>query len=169
MLNTEWGLMIWTFVTFGIAVFVLWKYAFGPLQRVIDERRDRIQQSIDTAEQTRAEAAKLLAEYKETLARVRHEANEILQRSQQAGEEARAQLVGEARQEADRLVGKAHEQIERDTQAALQRLRDEVADLTLLATQKVAGKVLSGEDHRRLIEQALKEAHLEDLELGTRG
>ena len=81
MLNTEWGLMIWTFITFGIAVLILWKFAFGPLQRVIDERRARIQESMDAAEETRAEAQRLLDEYKQTLAQVRGEAEEILERS----------------------------------------------------------------------------------------
>jgi len=169
MLNQQWGLMVWTLITFGAAVLILWRYAFGPLQRIIDERRERIQESIDTAQATRDEAAKLLEEYKETLARVRAEADEILERSRRAGEATRSEVVGAARGEAERLVAKAHQQIERDTQAALQRLRDEVADLTLLATQKVTGKVLTEADHQRLIEEALRQANLDDLELGARG
>lgn len=169
MLNISWGLMIWTLITFGIAVFILWKYAFGPLQRVMDERSQRIRESIKTAEESRDEAYRLLDEYKQTLARVRSEADEILERSRRAGEQARAETVGQAREEAERLLARAHEQIERDTQTALQRLRDEVADLTMLATQKVTGKVLTQEDHLRLIEEALSEANLDDLELGSRG
>jgi F-type H+-transporting ATPase subunit b len=169
MLNISWGLMVWTLITFGLALLILWRYVFGPVQRVIDERRGRLQETMDTAEATREEAAKLLAEYKDTLARVRAEADEILERSQRAGEATRSEVVGGAREEAERLVHKAHQEIERDTQAALQRLRDEVADLTLLAAQKVTGKVLTGADHQRLIEEALREAHLDDLELGARG
>jgi F-type H+-transporting ATPase subunit b len=85
MLNTEWGLMVWTFITFGIALFVLWKFAFGPIQRIIDERRADIQGSMDAAEETRVEAQRLLEEYKATLAKVRGDAEEILERSRTTG------------------------------------------------------------------------------------
>jgi len=71
MLNTQWGLMVWTLITFGISVAVLWKYAFGPLQRIIDQRRAQIGESMEAAEAARAEAARLLEEYKQTLAKVR--------------------------------------------------------------------------------------------------
>ena len=69
------GLTVWTLLTFGIAVFVLWKYAFGPLQHMIDARRANIQESMDAATETRAEAQRLLDEYKQTLANVRGEAH----------------------------------------------------------------------------------------------
>lgn len=170
MLTPSWGLMVWTVITFGLAVFILWRYAFGPLQSYIDARRDRVQESIRTADEAREEAQQLLDEYKQTLAQVRHEADEILERSRKAGEQVRQEVVGEAKSEAERLVTRAHEQIERDTQAALQQLRSEVGELTLLAAEKLAGKSLTDADHRRLIDEALadalKEANLENLELG---
>ncbi len=81
MLNLSWGLMVWTLITFGISVFVLWRYAFNRLKALIDQRRQTVQDSLDAAEQTRAEAHRLLDEYKETLAKVRGEAEEILERS----------------------------------------------------------------------------------------
>ncbi len=163
MLNTEWGLMVWTLITFGLAVFILWKYAFGPLQRVIDERRARIQESMDAAEQTRAEAERLLGEYKETLAQVRGEAEEILARSRSAGESTRNEIVAGARDQAERVVAKAQEQIERETRAALQELKAQVAELTLLATEKVAASSLSEADQRRLIDEALADLDFDQL------
>ncbi len=71
MLNQQWGLAVWTLITFGVSVFILVKFAFGPLQRIIDERRDRIQESMDAAEDTRAEAQRLLDEYRERTRAVR--------------------------------------------------------------------------------------------------
>ena len=121
MLNILPGLMVWTLITFAISVFVLWKFAFGPLQRVIEARRSQIRESMEAAEDTRDEAARLLAEYKETLASVRAEAEEILERSRKAGESTKAEIVEEARKQAQRTVDKAAEQIERDTRAALAR------------------------------------------------
>jgi F-type H+-transporting ATPase subunit b len=163
MLNTEWGLMVWTFITFGIAVFILWKYAFGPLQRIIDERRARIQESMDAAEETRAEAQRLLDEYKQTLAEVRGEAEGILERSRAAGEATKAELLAESRAQAERIVTKAHEQIERETRAAVQELKAQVAELTLLATAKVAASSLSEADQQRLIDEALADLDFDRL------
>jgi len=167
MLNISWGLMVWTLITFGISVFVLWKYAFGPLQHVIETRRARIRESMEAAEATRDEAARLLAEYKETLASVRAEAEEILDRSRKAGDSTKAEIVEEARKQAQRTVDKAAEQIERDTHAALAEIKKEIAGLTLAATERVVGRSLDDADHRRLIEEALREADLENLETGN--
>jgi F-type H+-transporting ATPase subunit b len=168
MLNANWGLFVWTLVTFGVALFILRKWVFIPLQRVIDERRQRVQETIDTAEDAREEAHRLLDEYKETLASVRSEADEILERSRRAGDEAKAEIVGEARVQADRAVARAHEQIERDTASAVAQLRAEVADLTMLATEKVVGRSLDDKDHARLVDEALKEIELADLKLGEK-
>jgi F-type H+-transporting ATPase subunit b len=169
MLNAEWGLMVWTFITFGIAMLILWLFAFGPLQRIIDERRARIQESMDAAEETRAEAERLLDEYKRTLAEVRGEAEEILERSRSAGEATKAELLAESRAQAERVVTKAHEQIERETRAALQELKAQVAELTLLATAKVAASSLSEADQRRLIDEALAEMDFDRIGTESNG
>ena len=163
MLNTEWGLMVWTLITFGIAVFILWKFAFGPLQKVIDERRAGIQESMDVAEETRAEAHRLLEEYKATLTKVRSEAEEILERSRTTGEHAKAEIMADAKAQSERVLAQAHDQIERDTQAAVRELKGQIAELTALATEKVAAGSLTAADQRRLIDEALAELHVDQL------
>jgi F-type H+-transporting ATPase subunit b len=167
MLSINPGLMVWTAITFGISVFVLWRFAFGPLQKIIDERRSKIAESIEAADETRAEAARLLAEYRETLASVRAEADEILERSRKAGDTTKAEILDEARRQAQRTVEKAQEQLERDVRVALQELKGQIAGLTLMATEQVVGKSLDDDDHRRLIDEALRAANLDDLELGS--
>ncbi len=169
MLNEQWGLTVWTLITFGISVFILWKYAFGPLQRVIDERRASVQNSMDVAEETRVEAARLLEEYKATLAKVRAEAEEILERSRTTGEHAKAEILAEARVQADRVLEQAHEQIERDTRAALRELKGQIADLTAMATEKVTVRSLTEADQARLIDEALSELRVEELGLESKG
>ena len=169
MLNTQWGLMVWTLITFTIAVYILVRFAFGPIQRLLDERRQTVQDSMDVAEETRAEAHRLLDEYKTTLAKVRTEAEEILERSHKAGDSAKAEILAEAKQQAERTVDKARAQIERDTRAALLEIKQQVADLTLLAAEKVAGKSLTDADHERLIQQALAELDFDELGMGSKG
>lgn len=163
MLEPHPGLMIWTAITFGLAVFILWRYAFGPLQQIIDQRRAQVRASIENAEATRDEAARLLDEYQQTLASVRAEADEIRESSRKAGETTRGEIVDEARRQAERTVAKAQEQIEREMRAALKELKQELADLTLLATERVIGTSLSAADHKRLIDEALAEITADDL------
>ncbi|MCX6364508.1 MAG: F0F1 ATP synthase subunit B [Actinobacteria bacterium] len=163
MLNTEWGLMVWTLITFGIAVFILWKFAFGPLQKIIDQRRAGIQESMDVAEETRAEAHRLLDEYKATLAKVRTEAEEILERSRTTGDHAKAEIMAEAKAQSERVLAQAHEQIERDTQAAIRELKGQIAELTALATEKVVTGGLNAADQQRLIDEALAELNIDQL------
>ena len=163
MLNTEWGLMIWTLITFAIAVFVLWKFAFAPIQKLLDDRRKSVQESMDAAEQARSEARRLLEEYEATLAKVRQESEEILERSRTTGEHAKAELMAEARTQSERLLAQAHEQIERDTRAAVRELKAQIADLTALATEKVATRSLTDADQARLIDEALAELNVEQL------
>lgn len=169
MLNVSWGLMVWTFITFAISVFILWKYAFGPIQRLLDERRRAVQDSMDAAEQTRAEAQRLLREYEETLAKVRAEAEEILERSRTTGEHAKTEILEEARAHADRVLKQAHEQIDRDTRAAVRDLKAQIAELTALATEKVATRSLTAADQERLIDEALAELNVDQLGLGSKG
>ena len=169
MLNTEWGLMVWTLITFGIALFILWKFAFGPIQRVIDERRADIQGSMDAAEEARAEAHRLLEEYKATLAKVRADAEEILERSRTTGEHAKAEIMAEARAQSERVLQKAHEEIERDTRAALRELKGQIAELTALATEKVTARSLNAADQSRFIDEALAELKVEELGMESKG
>jgi F-type H+-transporting ATPase subunit b len=167
MLNTEWGLMVWTLITFGIALFILWKFAFGPIQKVIDERRSDIQGSMDAAEDTRAEAQRLLEEYKATLTKVRGEAEEILERSRTTGDHAKAEIMAEAKAQSERVLTQAHEQIERDMRAAVRELKGQIAELTALATEKVAANSLSAADQQRLIDEALAGLNVDQLGMGN--
>ncbi|HEY5113422.1 MAG TPA: F0F1 ATP synthase subunit B [Coriobacteriia bacterium] len=163
MLNTQWGLMVWTLITFTIAVYILVRFAFGPIQRLLDERRQTVQDSMDVAEETRAEAHRLLDEYKTTLAKVRTEAEEILERSRTTGEHAKAEIMAEAKAQSERVLTQAHEQIERDMRAAVRELKGQIAELTALATEKVAAGSLKAADQQRLIDEALAELNVDQL------
>lgn len=158
------GLMIWTIVCFAIAFFVLRKYAFGPVQRVIDERRKRILEALEEAERSRAEARRLLEEHRALLGRARTDAEEILAEGRKVAEAQRKRMKEETEVERQRRLEETSRQIEAETRRALQQIRAEVADLTLLATAKVTGKALDEADHRRLIDEAVSELDFSVLE-----
>jgi F-type H+-transporting ATPase subunit b len=158
------GLMIWTIVCFAIAFFVLRKYAFGPVQRVIDERRKRILEALEEAERSRAEARRLLEEHRALLGRARTDAEEILAEGRKVADAQRQRMKEETEVERQRRLEETSRQIEAETARALQQIRAEVADLTLLATAKVTGKALDEADHRRLIDEAVSELDFSVLE-----
>jgi F-type H+-transporting ATPase subunit b len=161
------GLMIWTLIAFLITLFVLKKYAFGPIQKTIDERRERIRRSIEEAENARDEARKLLEEHRALLGQARGQAEEILAETRRVAEAQRRRVKEETEADRQRRLEETKRQIEAETQRALGLIRAEVAELTLVATQKVTGKVLEDEDHRRLIDEAIKDLDFSLLEEET--
>ncbi len=161
------GLMIWTLVLFLFTMWVLSKLAFPRIQEALDRRANAIRESIEAAERTRAEADELLAEYRKRLAEAREQADEIITRARKAAEAAEAEAVAEGRARREELVAAARRDIEVETRRALEAIRREVADLTVLATEKVTRKALDSEDHKRLIEEALREVDFSALAAGA--
>lgn len=166
MLNIQPGLMIYTLITFGVLLFVLKRYAFGPLQAVIDKRREAINESIRHAEEMNRNAERLLAEYRESVANAKAEAEQIVDRAKKVGEDQKAEIVGDAKAQAQKEVESARDQIQRETRKAVQEIKDQVADLTVLAAGKVAGKAITREDHLRLVDEALSEVDFDQLGAG---
>jgi F-type H+-transporting ATPase subunit b len=158
------GLMIWTLVCFAVVFFVLRKFAFGPIQKVIDERREKIRSSLDEADNARAEAHKLIEEHRALIAQARNDAEEILSEARKVATAQAARAKEETEADRQRRLEETRKQIEAETQKALGQIRSEVADLTLAATAKVTGKVLDSADHKRLVEDALADLDFSVLE-----
>jgi F-type H+-transporting ATPase subunit b len=158
------GLMIWTVVCFLITLFVLKRFAFGPIQNMLDERRERIRRSIEEAEKARNEARRLLEEHRALIGQARGQAEQILAEARKVAEAQRQRVKEETEADRQRRLEETKRQIEAETRRALQQIRAEVAELTLIATSKVTGKVLDDEDHRRLIEDAIKDLDFSALE-----
>jgi F-type H+-transporting ATPase subunit b len=161
------GLMIWTLVCFAITFYVLKRFAFGRIQTAIDERREKIRQSLDEADRARSEAHKLLEEHHALIATARGDAESILSEARKVADSQRDRLKEELDAERARRVEETRREIEAETRRSIELIRSEVADLTLEATAKVTGKVLDDEDHRRLIEEAIGDLDFSVLERET--
>jgi F-type H+-transporting ATPase subunit b len=159
--------MIWTLIAFAITFFVLRRYAFGPIQKAIDERREKIRQSIEDADRARDEAHKLLEQHNALVAQARGDAESILAEARKVADTQRERLKQELDAERTRRVEETRKEIEAETRRSIETIRHEVADLTLEATSKVTGKVLDDEDHRRLIEEAIGDLDFSVLEKET--
>ncbi|MGO9886022.1 MAG: F0F1 ATP synthase subunit B [Solirubrobacteraceae bacterium] len=151
------GLMIWTLLLFGISMYVLWKLAFPRISEALDRRQKAIEDSIDHAEQIRHEADQVLAEYRERLKEARGQADEIVQRARKTADTHEHEAEQDAKARRERMMEQTRRDIEAETQRAIQEIRHEVADLTVMATEKVTRKTLTDEDQRRLVEDALSE------------
>ena len=161
------GIMIWTIVVFAISYYILRRTVFPRIGEALDQRSKKIEGDIDAAEHTRLQADKVLDEYRERLKEARSQSDEIVQRARQAADVHEH----EAKERGQEVIADATQRAEREIQAATQRalddIRQEVADLTILATEKVTRKTLDEEDQRRLVEQALSELDFSSLSPGA--
>ncbi len=151
------GLMIWTLLLFGISLYILWKLAFPRISEALDRRQHAIEESIDHADKVRRDADELLAEYQQRLRDAREQAEQILERSRKTAEAHEREVQAEAQERREQMMEQTRKDIEAETRRAIQEIRREVADLTVLATEKVTRKVLDEDDQRRLVEDALSE------------
>jgi F-type H+-transporting ATPase subunit b len=163
------GLMIWTLLAFGATLYVLRRWVFPRIQEQLDKRQRAIEEAIETAERTRREADQILAEYRERLREARQQAEDIITRARRAAEHYQEETTEAARAKQAELLEQARRDIETETRMALERIRKEVADLTVIATEKVTRKSLTSEDHQRLIQEALREVDFSALESGRSG
>jgi F-type H+-transporting ATPase subunit b len=163
LVSPDVGLMIWTLLVFTISLYVLKKLVFPRIQEALDRRQHAIEESIDAAERTRVEADELLAEYRERLAKAREQAEEIVSRARKAGEAAEAAALTDAKAKREELLEQTKRDIQAETRRAIQEIRNEVADLTILATEKVTRKALDDDDQKRLVEEALRELDFSQL------
>ena len=157
------GLTIWTLVVFAISLYILRKYAFPRITKALDDRRERIAQSIDAAERTREEADKLLGEYRERLKEARAQSEEIVQRARQTAEAHEHEVRERSKGMLAEAAKRAEREIDAATKRALDDIRREVADLTIIATEKVTRKTLDDSDQRRLVEETLRELDFSSL------
>jgi F-type H+-transporting ATPase subunit b len=157
------GLMIWTLILFLFTMWVLSKLAFPKIQEALDRRAKTIAESLDAAERQRKESDELLAEYRGRLAEAREQADDIMARARKSAETFEAEAVVTGKEKREDLVNAAKRDIEAETKRSLDQIRREVADLTVLATEKVTRKSLNAEDQRRLVEEALSEVDFSRL------
>ncbi len=163
LVQPDVGLMIWTLLVFAISGYLLYKLAFPRIAEALDKRQRAIEESIDVAQQTKTEAEQLLAEYRERLKEARTQAEEIVARARKAGEGHEAESLVKAKAQREELLAQTRRDVEAETRRAIQEIRNEVADLTVLATEKVTRKTLTPDDQRRLVEEALGELDFDQL------
>jgi F-type H+-transporting ATPase subunit b len=155
-LNTTW--LLAQIVNFGLLLFVLWRFAYRPVLKMLDDRKQKIQASLDYAEQVKRDAANQQKEFEKKLDETRREIQAASAAASQAGEKEREVILAQARDEARKLVEQAKSQIDYERKQMLSDLREEVVRLSMLTSQKVIGQSLDEKAHHRLVDEFLKQA-----------
>src|SRR5919106_704973 len=163
LVSPSLGLMIWTLILFGATLLVLNKFVFPRISEALDRRSRAIEESIDHAERIRREADELLEEYRARLREAREQAEDITARARRAADSLADEAKASASRQREELLAATRRDIEAETRRALDEIRKEVANLTVIATEKVTRKSLTPDDHRRLIEEALQEVDFSTL------
>ena len=151
------GLFIWTIVTFLVLLALLAKFAWRPLLEALDRRQEAIRSSLDDAARARTELERLNQESAQIINRARAEADQIIVSSRADAERLREDVKQKARAEADAIVKSAERQIQLETARALQQIRTEAVDLSVMIASKLIQRNLTKEDNDRLIEEALRQ------------
>lgn len=149
------SLIFWEIVSFGILLWVLYKYAFPPILETLETREQKIRESLEQAERHRVEAERRMQEYEAKLSAASREAEAVLaqakERAQRLLDENEQRLTAEA----ERVKGEATREIEQERRKAIQEIRGQATNLALLVAEKVVERSLTDADHRRLADEAL--------------
>lgn len=156
-LGILWANLLWQCLAFLVLILLLRKFLYGPAVKLLDERANRIRESMEQAEQIRRDNAAAAQRAEQIIAEAQNQTREMLAQAQQMSQRTITAAQSEAREQRERLLADAHKQIEVDTQRAKDELRREVARLAIMAAGRVVGKSLDTQDHYRLVDEALQD------------
>lgn len=155
------GLFIWTIVTFLVLLTLLAKFAWGPLLRALDSRQETIRKSLDDAQLAKRELERLQHESAQIIRQARIDAEAVISQSRTDAARLKEEMRQKARTEADAIVRNAERQIQLETERALQQIRHEAVDMSVMIASKILRRNLSKEDNEKLIDEALKQVGTE--------
>ncbi|MGE5806920.1 MAG: F0F1 ATP synthase subunit B [Ignavibacteria bacterium] len=157
LIDVNPGLIFWTFITFLILLFVLKKVAWKPILTALDQREASIRESIERAEQAKAEAQKILDENKSNVAKVADESRKLIEQSRENAEKMKNQILQEGKEQSKKIIEDAAAEIERRKDAAFNELKNQIADIALLAAEKLLNEKLDPQTHKKITDKYINE------------
>ncbi len=145
-------------INFGLLLVLLRMFAYKPVMNMLDQRAEKIKESMDHAETVKKSAEEADVEVAKRIEEASHEGQKIIKQAMEAGEAARTKAMQQAKEDAKVLVEKARVEIQRERNEVVEELRKEVSDLAILAAGKVVSRSMDKEEHRRMIDEILREA-----------
>ena len=154
------GTLVAQLLIFLAMLAVLYRFAWGPLLQILNQRRERIAQGVEATERAKRELEAAEKERQAKLEEARREAQAMLDRIAKQAEDLRKELEAKAREQAEGLIAKARAEIQQEREKAVQDLRSQVADLAVMAASRIIGESLDAKKHRELIERTIEEAEI---------
>ncbi|OGS27709.1 MAG: ATP synthase F0 subunit B [Elusimicrobia bacterium RIFOXYB2_FULL_48_7] len=162
MIEINPGIFIAQLITFLAALFILWKFAWGPLLGMLKERQDKIKKDLDVAESARQSIEKLQQEYSQKLSEIQQKAAELVSQAKQDGERMKGEILKIAQSEAEELRKKTQEQLDGEKKRISAELRSELSALSI----SIAEKIIRQSIDKKMQDNLFKEA-LDGLDAGT--
>ena len=156
-MDLNFSTVIWAIINFLVILAILYKFAYNPVMKFLDNRSEEIANNIAEAERNRSESEALLKEYQEKIAQASKEAQEIIARANKVTEEERNRILAQTRDEAAAMLEKARQEIQRERDEALFALRQEVSTLAVMAAEKILSRNLNTEYNQRIVDDFLNE------------
>lgn len=155
-MSIVWTSTVYALIAFLILLFLLKKYAFGPLFGIMEKRREHVMKEIETAEANRKQAEQLLQEQKQALEKARQEAFDIIEQARQTSSRQAEEILAQAKQEANRIKEDALKEIENEKRKAVAALRSQVSAMSVMIASKIIEKQIDEKSHKELVEQYLQ-------------
>ncbi len=157
ILNPMTSTIFWSIIVFAILIVVIWKFVAKPVNNLLTRRQNEIQESVNSAEKQKEDAEKYLEEQKKLVDEAKKEARSIIEESKDAAKRLKDEIEEKASEKSRALLESAQEEIKAERERSVLAVKDQIVTIALDATQKVIGKSLSEEEHKKLIEESLKE------------
>lgn len=157
LLSVNGGLAFWTVITFLLLIFLLSKFAWKPILSALKQREDAIRDSLEQAEKAKNEAKQILAENQNSLAKAEEESKKIIEQSRQFAENLKEQMLKDSKAQAQKLVEDATAEIERKKNAAFDELKNQIADISIKAAEKILKENLDADKNKKLVDKYISD------------
>ncbi len=157
ILNPMTSTIFWSIIVFGILAFLLWKFALKPVDDAVSKRQKEIREKIDDADRKQVEAQKILEKQKEELDKAWEKAKKVIEDSKAEAEKIKRDIEKEAKAASREMLEEAREEIEREKEKFIEEIRDRIIELSFSAAENLISKSISKKDHKKIIEDSLKE------------
>ena len=155
-LGIDWKLLIAQIVNFLVLLFVLYKFAYGPVLAMLDKRQKKIEKGLKDADEAHKKLAESEEKQKEILRKARTEAKDIVEKAHIQAEKSKSEIAGEAKKQSEKIIANAKDQIEQEKNKMITEVKSEIGSLVVAATEKIIGEKIDEKKDKELIEKSIK-------------
>jgi len=154
-LGIDWKLLIAQIVNFLVLLFVLWKFAYGPVLAMLEKRQKKIEKGLADADEAGKKLEESAEKQKEILKNARTEAKDIVEKAREQAEKSKSEIAFEAKAQAEKIIISVKAEIEQEKQKTIAEIKSEIGSLVVAATEKIVDEKMDSEKDKKMIEEAI--------------